>query len=608
MRGRNKAAAAAAAAAATAAVLLSCALPGGARGQSGASAAAPDPKAIVVRVGPLDATLEEFSREFHRAARSDTSSLTPDRAGVERFTRGFLSTLLLNAWAMQDTSFMTAEERSGIAEGVDQVLQESIRNELLPRYLKADDTVLRAVYERMKTQLDLATIKVPTYVELDSVRANLRKGVPFEEVARRWSKDLNSARVGGSVGWVDAKSFPVASQEILWSVPVGADTLVSETQFHAIYRVRGRRPGPPLQSFEQEKPGLLRAVSMLEMGKAGSAMHDDLMAAYHYRVDTGAAEWLRDFLHRETARARRKYDPAKDKPYAVLGQENEGPFWPEAPLKGAEAARPVAFIDGDTLPALEVIDELVFRPTLIWPLFESVGDVTELCDSALYDRVQVREAKRLRLGEKSDVQRKIVDKKRRGVWRAYRRERILPLVTPAEDEIKALYTKRIDQYRLPERRRFVLVNVPNKELAEKAAAGFRKGLVPSSIVRELDAPGIDFEVTPDTTAGWRRFGENPTIDRAIFGLEEGQTSDPLPDRGRYSVLRVEKISPPHTLAFEEVRQNLQYEIIAEREKKLIDEILGRARPLFQISVDKETIARMDIDPTPFRSRKPRARS
>src|SRR5512145_1741176 len=46
---------------------------------AGASHGAADPKAVVVKVGPLEVTLENLSRELYAQAAPDTSSLTPDR-------------------------------------------------------------------------------------------------------------------------------------------------------------------------------------------------------------------------------------------------------------------------------------------------------------------------------------------------------------------------------------------------------------------------------------------------------------------------------------------------------------------------------------------------
>jgi hypothetical protein len=308
-----------------------------------------------------------------------------------------------------------------------------------------------------------------------------------------------------------------------------------------------------------------------------------------------AAEWLRAFLEEETAPARRTYDPAKDRPFAKIGEPTDPPLWTEAPLTGDDAERPVAFIQGDTLTALEVIDELDFQPTITWPEFKSVSDVLDLCGSALYYRVQLLEAKRLRVDQDPEVQRKINDRLRIMFWRAYTREKLNPELTPEDDELRALYEERFSNYSLPERRRFVLVNTPTRELAEQAADLFREGYVPSSVVQKLGVGDPDFEITPDTTSGWVVRGQHPALDPVLFELPEGEVSDPIPERGRFSVLRVEQISPAHDLTFEEVREALSQKSVEKRRAKRMAEMAAKAREGLDVWIDHDAILGMRID-------------
>jgi len=195
-----------------------------------------------------------------------------------------------------------------------------------------DDASLRAVYDRMATELKLSVIRTATLVEMDSVRAHLAAGKSFADVARKWSREVNTAHVGGTLGWVGANRIPVEQQEVLWGLPVGSvSPPFAEPNFHAVYRIDDRRPGPPRGTFEEERAGILRGVAITQAPQAARSMHDDLMAQYHFHVDPDSAEWLREFLQRETRTARRTYDPNLDKSYVRFDQPREGPFWKEAP-------------------------------------------------------------------------------------------------------------------------------------------------------------------------------------------------------------------------------------------------------------------------------------
>lgn len=562
-----------------------------------------DPGAVVLRVGSIEMTLEEVSEDFHQAAGADTSTLRADSASLDRFLDSYVNTLLIQAYALEDTSLLGEGDRRGIEMATEGRLLDGIRERLTAEYLRADEDLLRATYDRLAFDLDLATIKVPTLVELDSVQAALGRGVPFEEVARRYSKDARSASAGGQIGWVNALQFTPDQQEILWSVPVGeVSPLVPERSFHSIYRVNGRRPGAPRDSFDKERPKILRAVSVSQLPEAGRRMHEDLMAAYGYRVDMEAAEWLRAFLEEETRDVRRTYDPNLDKTAVEIGKPSLPRVWDEAPLQGEEAWRPVAYIQGDTLPALGVIDQLVFMPSLVWPRFESVGDILDLCDAAMFERVQLREAKRLRLAEEPSIRRRIERHTRWANWRAYRRDRILPEIQPTDEEIKRLYESRIASYQIPERRRFVALAFPSLETARDAALRLKEGQAPSRIASDLQQPGLTIAATPDTGLGWVVRGDYPRFDPTIFAMREGDVSEPIQDGGLYSILRLDAILSARTQSLEEVRSELEKAILGPREKTAIVQHAARIRKTIPVWIDRKAIGEIDFDPAVFAGR------
>lgn len=562
-----------------------------------------DPEAVVVRVGPFSSSLTDFYREFRRAAVSDTSTLTPDHAGAAKFLGRFVDELAVQTVALPDSGLLDPQRRVFLEEGVNMIYIEALRAELLPRYLGVDENVLREVYERKKTELQLAAIKVPTRAELESVQAALAGGAPFGDVAASMSKDPATRDRRGELGWIQPTAFPVEIQRILWALPDGVDSQpVEEPNFHAIYRVLGRRPLVSIGSLDQERDGIRTATIRPILGRAGSEIHDDLMSSYHFRVDEEAAEWMRAFIQRETAQVKRGYDPATDKPAPQGPEDVEKPFWTEAPLTGADATRPIAFVDGDTLPAIEVIDQLIFAPSMTWAKFDRVSDVVDLCDEALYQRVQVMEAKRLGYGKRPEIQRKILDKKRRFLWGAYRTNKIRPPLEPTDAELRALYQQRLANYDVPEMRRFVLVNVPTLALASEVRQKLQNGKVPSSIVRDLGRPDLNFLVTPDTTAGWSVFGQHPGIDMTLFGLKKGDVSSPIADQAGYSVIRLEDLSPAHVQTFEEVRAGLRRGLVLERENKAIAYLLRQVKPTLKIWTDPAAIAAMPIDPAHFQKK------
>ncbi|MFB3906866.1 MAG: peptidyl-prolyl cis-trans isomerase [Candidatus Eisenbacteria bacterium] len=568
--------------------------------QAGKPGESPD-SPVVIRVGPIGVTLDEFSRDFHYEAKADTSTLQPDSASVERFLRGYLRTIRLHAAILPDTSVFSGGDRYSIEMNRDMLLQSTLREELLLDYMPTDDATLREIHERLGRELHLAVIKVPTLVDIDSVQTALANGAQFGAVARRFSKDLRTAGMGGDLGWVPATKLPLSHQRALWNLPSGAvSPVLPEPNFHVLYKILGERPVETVPAFEESRDTILRSLAMLELGRVGREMHDDLMARYGFGWDDEAAEWLRAFLERETASARRTYDPKLDKSEVRLGDPHEGPFWSEAPLQGEEAARPVAWIDGDTLTALGVIDQLVFKPTLVWPLFQDRQNVIDLCDEAMYYRVQVREAFHRGIDKRPEVVRQLLNFRRWVQWRAYRRERILPKITPTEEELLSLWARTPSLHSLPERRRYVMINLPTTDLAAKAAAALREGRGPVEIAQELRGPGLTISVTPDSGYGLvpRR---QSVYDPVVFSLKAGEVSEPVADRGGFTVARVDEISPAHARTFEDARGELLRSILEERERREVDSILA-SQATAEVWVDRQAIHSMPFDSKVFLAR------
>lgn len=562
-------------------------------------------QAVVLRVGPIEITQDRLYREFHGAVTADTSTLTPDHRGLARFVSRYTDQVALYAEALRDSTVLTPARRISLEESTGQILRTALVSELLPQYTKIDDAVLRTVYGRMGTKLKLAAVRVPTYAELDSVKAALAAGASFPEVARKWSRDPVTAAAGGELGWFKAADFPIKFQEVLWSLPVGSQSpTIEEPDFHSIYMVLDSEQDTTLGSFEAEREKLYQSMVRPLLGKAGSEMYADLMAAYHFRIDPDNAEWIRAFFQKGTAGVRRGFDPSKDQIVSSSSTEDRGqPEWPGTPFESmADALRPIAYVDGDTLNAITLFDRLMFVPSMAWAMFDKLSDVSDLSAEALYERVQEMEARKRGLDKRPEVAREILFRRGTFSWRGYRQMKIIPNVEPTVEELRALYEAGKSKYDLPERRRFVLVNVPTLDLANQAVSRLRKGMVPTSIVREIGRPELNFLVTPDTTAGWMPFGQNPGIDMVLFGMKKGEVSSPVADQGGYSVLRLEDVSPAHLETFENVQAGLRAGLVAQREQTAIAELLQRIRPEFKVWTDSATIAAMPLDPTQLQKR------
>ncbi|HET6519343.1 MAG TPA: SurA N-terminal domain-containing protein [Geminicoccaceae bacterium] len=137
-------------------------------------------------------------------------------------------------------------------------------------------------------------------------------------------------------------------------------------------------------------------------------------------------------------------------------------------------------------------------------------------------------------------------------------EDLIEEVQVDEGELRAEYEERISEYTNPERR-----TVQQLLAQDEAALG---------AAAERVAEGVDFATaaaeTPGVSAselGQIARGELPAdLEAAVFGLAEGEVGRPVRSEFGWHLFRVTALEPEQVTPFEEVRDELQREIAAQR--------------------------------------------
>lgn len=123
------------------------------------------------------------------------------------------------------------------------------RNELAEPYFQDNSVMEALIEEAYNHKLEEVTVSHIMVREeqrelLDSVRAQILRGdITFEDAARKYSLDTNSARRGGAMGNVIPGRYPWAFEEVAYNTPVGEISQVVNSGFglHLI-RPDNRRP------------------------------------------------------------------------------------------------------------------------------------------------------------------------------------------------------------------------------------------------------------------------------------------------------------------------------------------------------------------------------
>jgi peptidyl-prolyl cis-trans isomerase D len=150
-------------------------------------------------------------------------------------------------------------------------------------------------------------------------------------------------------------------------------------------------------------------------------------------------------------------------------------------------------------------------------------------------------------------------------------------VKPSDADLHAYYQKHIDQFQVKEqvKVRHILIKVPQgadaatDAAAKKKAEDIRKQILAGGDFAKLAAENSDDPGSKSQGGelGFIQRGQTvPEFEKAAFGLEPGQTSEPVKTQFGYHIIQTEQKDTAHTRSFDEVKS--QIEPIVERDMQL----------------------------------------
>ncbi|OGN44342.1 MAG: rotamase [Caulobacterales bacterium RIFCSPHIGHO2_01_FULL_70_19] len=126
-----------------------------------------------------------------------------------------------------------------------------------------------------------------------------------------------------------------------------------------------------------------------------------------------------------------------------------------------------------------------------------------------------------------------------------------------DERIQERFEFRREALSRPERRTFVTLTAPTRAAAERIAAALRAGQAPDAVGQANNLQPARYEDTPRSAVS------DPAVAAAVFGLTEGQVSDPVQARVGFVVARVTGVTPGQAVTLPEVRDQIIQELRQE---------------------------------------------
>ena len=524
---------------------------------------------IVARVGPRAITLTRFM-EYYRTQPAERSVEEEYRVMSQRLDELITYTLI---------------EQGGRADGLQRTeafrrARENHEKDMLNRLYKqrriveqihvseadVDTFLARSLKERHVLHM------VTTSAEkAQRIQQQLESGADWKELAIAESDDPRRFVHGGDLGWLrwGQGSFPYYPdlEPIVYRIPVGAwdGPLRSGPEYHfvKITEERDRQLGSP----ELERANARGRIMALRQNDREQELVDRIWSEGGYRVDQDQFRWLVEKIG-----ASFEQDP-RNNPVPRLS--------PEDGRRVVVRSSRTPYTAQDLLDRLELVNTQARDNNLTLPDWQN-----QFIEWIITDEVAA-EARRLGYERDPSIRsalERFTDSKlyadKLGALEASRG-------VPDNTFLERYYTEHPQEFDVPELRALTEALLATRAEAERILARARQGEDLADLAGEVTIRE-GFRERRGRMAPLARDDLAP-LGEAASRVEEGQLGPVVETPLGFSVFRVDRVSPPNVVTFQEVRENLRERLRLEWRAAAIDSFVAEARRRWRVRRDDDLL-------------------
>ncbi|HYC90479.1 MAG TPA: peptidyl-prolyl cis-trans isomerase [Thermoanaerobaculia bacterium] len=213
------------------------------------------PPDVIVRVNERMLTLADFKRYLERNTGTELAQLTPEVASalLDQFVEEIILSEYAASHGVEVPSEKIAEQvrteaGATVIEKRDEMRREKLIANLTAEVGQPSEAEVRAYYQqhpgdfRSGEEVRVRQILVSDETLAKSIREQLKKGAPFEELSAQYSRAPNAKR-GGEIGFVSRGEIPKMFEEEIFRLAPGeiSEVIRTDSSFH-IFKVDERRP------------------------------------------------------------------------------------------------------------------------------------------------------------------------------------------------------------------------------------------------------------------------------------------------------------------------------------------------------------------------------
>lgn len=534
---------------------------------------------VVATVGGRQIMVEEIHSFFDRAGvRFKTADFEYETK------RGFLDSLInqnLLILGAYEYNLQNNDEVLRVVEGekikflLDVLFEQRIISKSIPTDAEVEDW-----YNRMGEELKASHVLLSSPDTAELVLDKLKEGVPFEELALKYSIDPSVKRNQGSLDWFTWGIMVDNFQEAVFRMQPGEISAPVKTNHgYHIIKLVDRRPILRRPSFAESKENTRGMIIERRKRKLMLEFRDELADRFPITIQKPTCVFVLnklEFLYPETIgdipRWRNNIDPAQldvNEKELVLGAYDGGQLTLGEYLMNLRRVTPDRRPDFDKYDSLA---DAVFQMSFM--------NILEL------------EAKREGLDESNNYLKKVKYFKELAMADIMRNDSIPASSEIFEDEIFEYYTTHPEPFTKPMRFKILEIQLDDKELAEKYKRTIKGERNFRDIAsRETMRPGKRL-VQGDL--GIILESQYPFLFEEAKKVKAGKVGGPVKVGHRYSLIWVLNRMEPVLQDFENVKQFIVDIVTKEKGDRLFEKWVIAQKKAVEISIE-ENVLKESID-------------
>jgi len=217
-----------------------------------------------------------------------------------------------------------------------------------------------------------------------------------------------------------------------------------------------------------------------------------------------------------------------------------------------------------------------------------MADKKKFLDEIIVDQLLYHAALKEKVDQGLEVKDVIDEARKKIIIAKFLKEKVDDSTSIEEVEIKEYYNAHLDEFRTPEIFRASHILTESETEAGEVLSELKKGKDFEELAR---LKSIDPTAEKGGDLGYFVRGQlYPDFEKAIFGLDEGDTSKVFKTKFGYHIVKVTEIKPADIEKFEDIKDRIGQKMSKTRRKARFNEMVENLRAKARIEIDEEMLA------------------